>query len=264
MKILFIGDIFAKAGRKAVNDNLKLIKEQTNFDYCIANVENTTHGRSISIKHYDFLKNAGIDFMTLGNHTWENDDINYLLQNKTDIIRPLNIKKSLPESSIGYGTKVVKICNKSVRITNLIGATCFCKDMQTNPFIALEELVATDDKSDIHIIDLHTETTSEKKAMLIQFSGKVSAILGTHTHVPTADDQIFNNTAFITDVGMTGPKNGIIGAKPETIIAMFNEKIKRFKLEPAVGEYQFNSVLLSFDDKSNTVIAIQRISINNN
>lgn len=99
-------------------------------------------------------------------------------------------------------------------------------------------------KSDLHIVDFHAETTSEKKAFLLHFAGKVSAILGTHTHVQTADEQIYNNTFFITDVGMTGPKNGIIGAKAEPIIKMFCGKSKHFKMEPARGKYQFNAVVM--------------------
>lgn len=257
MKILFIGDIFASQGRKAIKNELKNIVKNNNIDFVIANAENCTHGRSISLKHYKQLIESGIDVITMGNHTWKLKEVVDVLE-MSNVIRPLNIKKSFKYYPNGQGTSVFLIKAKKIRITNLIGLTLNFNDNQTNPFLCLENVVANDD-SDIHIVDFHTEATSEKNALLKSFNGRVSAILGTHTHVQTADNKIFNNTAFISDVGMTGPSEGIIGAKPDTIIDMFYGKRENFILEPSKSKYQFSAIIIEFDDKKNIPISTQRI-----
>lgn len=263
MRILFIGDIFSKPGRNAVIDLVKVIKEEEEIDLCIANVENATHGRSISSKHFDLLMNSGVDFMTMGNHTWEHEDNFVILSNKKNIVRPLNIKVDSYENSYGKGSITFNYNGRKIRLTNVLGFSCNAKSLQTNPFFALEHLVSSDD-SDIHLIDFHADSTSEKRACFFQFAGRVSAILGTHTHVTTADEQICDGTAFITDVGMTGPKNSVIGVKKDIIINMYNEVTKGFKLEPANGVYQFNSVIIEIDDITNKAVSITRLNINNN
>jgi calcineurin-like phosphoesterase len=129
-----------------------------------------------------------------------------------------------------------------------------------NPFIILDDLLKKD-KSDIHIVDFHCETTSEKNAFLLTFASKVTAILCTHTHVQTADERIYKNTAYISDVGMTGGINGVIGAKPDTILEMFKGKSTKFKLDPQEGKYQFNGVIITINDKNNLPTSIERINI---
>jgi calcineurin-like phosphoesterase len=130
--------------------------------------------------------------------------------------------------------------------------------MQTNPFSLFDNFLKTNG-ADIHIVDFHTETTSEKNAFLLTFAGRVSAILGTHTHVQSADEKIYKNTAYITDVGMTGGSLGVIGAEPETILKVFMGTSERFRLSPSHSKYQLNAVLLSFNDQTNVVEFIKRI-----
>lgn len=262
MKILFIGDIFAKQGRKAINAFLPSLIKKYKIDFVIANAENCTHGRSLNIRHYLFLKSIGVNFFTFGNHTWDNEEI-YDILNNQDTIRPLNIKKSFSQqATVGQGSRVVKIKNKRVRITNLLGVSAACKGMQSNPFLLLDkQLPKWKNTHDIHIIDFHANATSEKNAMLTAYSNKVSAILGTHTHVQTADNKIYKNTAYITDVGMTGPSCGIIGANPTTILQMFREQVLHFKLDPDKSPYQLNAVLLTFDNKTNKPKTIKRINL---
>jgi calcineurin-like phosphoesterase len=137
-------------------------------------------------------------------------------------------------------------------------------NLQTNPFIEFEKLLNNVEKSDIHIVDFHCETTSEKNAFLKSFAGKLTAILCTHTHVQTADERIINGTGYITDVGMTGGRDGVIGADSTSIVDMFFEKIERFKLASAKSKYQFNAVILSIDNKSNELKKIERLFINEN
>lgn len=262
MRILFIGDIFAKAGRKAVTENLANIIKKEKIDLTIANAENATHGRSLSQDHYDELIKAGVDMITMGNHTWDTTLVYDVLKNKK-IIRPLNVDPESKEAKCGFGSMVYSINGKKVRITNLMSTQCTARATLTNPFLVLEEVLKTNKDQDIHIIDFHAETTSEKNAFLMHFAGRVSAIVGTHTHVQTADEKIYKGTAFITDAGMCGAKESIIGAKPQEIVDMFLGKIPHFHLEPAKGDYQFNSVIIEFDSKCKPV-KIWRYNINNN
>ncbi|GHU32147.1 hypothetical protein FACS1894166_04880 [Bacilli bacterium] len=175
-----------------------------------------------------------------------------------NVVRPLNLKDGTPQSKVGHGSITFKLKNKTVRLTNLLGNTVDVKGIQDNPFLVFDKLLKTA-KSDIHIVDLHTETTSEKNAFLLTFAGKVTAILGTHTHVQTADEKIYKDTVYITDVGMNGGSLGVIGAKADTILDVFMQKAERFRLEPSNTPYQFNAVLFSVDDKTNKPTSIQRI-----
>lgn len=260
MKILFIGDIFAKAGRKAIAEFLPKLIIDEQIDLVIANAENCTHGRSLNSRHYKYLKLLGVDVFTFGNHTWDNGVL-YEIINNNDIVRPLNIKQNTKEGKEGVGSRVVEVKNKKIRITNLLGISASCRGLQTNPFLEMEKLLEqTNDKQDIHIVDFHANATSEKNAFLAAFVGRISALVGTHTHVQTADEKIYKNTAYITDVGMTGPSEGIIGASPKTIIQMYKEEVEHFKLDPDTSNGQLNAVIITFDDKTNQPIFIERVN----
>lgn len=264
MKVLFIGDIFARAGRRAVIENVAKIKKAEKIDLVIANAENASHGRSLTKSNYDDLIKAGVDVITMGNHTWDIPEF-YSLAKEEQIIRPYNVKKGTREAKYGVGTIVCELNNKRIQITNLLSQQCNTKNVQvTNPFAAMQEILDMCPKCNIHIVDFHAETTSEKKAFLYAFAGKVDLIVGTHTHVQTADEQIYKNTAFITDLGMCGAKESIIGAKPDEIVEMFKGNRPRFHLEPGKGEYQFNSIIVEFDNKTNKPKKIYRYNINNN
>ncbi|MGL4768845.1 MAG: TIGR00282 family metallophosphoesterase [Mycoplasmoidaceae bacterium] len=259
MKILFIGDISGDDGKIAIAKNVLELRKKYAIDFVIANGENTSFGRGLIKTDYEYLKVCGIDFLTMGNHTWfHKNEIAEILKNK-DIIRPLNLNAKEKISQYGKGTRVVNVNGKSIRITNLIGSSVHFHDYQTNPFQTLEELLNQVESTDLHIIDFHCETTSESNAFFLNFKGRVSAILGTHTHVATNDYKIRDETAYITDVGMTGNQDGVIGAKPEDIISVFKGEKERFKLETISGNYQFNSVLLEF--KNNKPISIEPIII---
>ena len=219
--MLVIGDILGKTGRQVIENFLpQLKKEQGEIDLVIANVENATHGKGISYKHYQELKNAGIDIMTSGNHIFANEETRKYIQEVPDLLRPLNSNPYHP----GPGTILTKIKGKKIRITNLLG-TNFLPLATENPYFALEKILNLQDW-DLHLVDFHAETTAEKIALALYFdkknvdgeNGKISALWGTHTHVQTADERILpKGTGFITDLGMTGPHSGVIGAKPEVI-----------------------------------------------
>lgn len=267
MKFLIIGDIYSQDGRKMVQEWVPRIKnylqeQNENLDFIIANGENATHGKSISLAHYHELKKLGVDVITSGNHIFAptTNAINYIKDHK-DLLRPLNYNPYHP----GNGTILVTTKNKKkVRVTNLIGRTFM--DKSDNPYFALENLLKLEannkkEDSDIHIIDFHAEATAEKLALAWYFDGKITALVGTHTHVQTADNRLLpKKTAYISDIGMTGVYNSIIGANPEEVI--YREKtLLPAKFQPATGAGQFCAVLLTIDDKTNLALKLERIFI---
>ncbi len=264
MNILFIGDISGSDGIRAIKDNLAEIKNEFKIEFVIANAENTTEGRGLSKSDYEVLKKLGINFFTMGNHTWHQSDYSDVLSND-DIVRPANINNLSTYSKYGVGTRSLNINGIKIRITNLLGSSITFKNSEnviTNPFIYLENLILNIEKDSFHIIDFHSETTSEKNAFLCNFKSKVGAILCTHTHVQTSDNRIVDNTAYITDVGMTGNSDGVIGAEPTTIVEMFKGERKFFKLSTNKGRYQFSAVVLKINN--NICEEINRILIYEN
>lgn len=258
MKILCIGDIFAKTGRKALQERLMKVKEDNDVDLVIANCENATHCKGLIKKHYEILSSAGIDFFTMGNHTWSKDEIYELLKTKFNIIRPYNIVKSHDFNKYGVGTRIVNVKNKKVRITNLLGLSVYFNNLQTNPFFAMDEVLNEHEKADINIVDMHFETTSEKNAFFYDFKGKITCAFGTHTHVQTADERIEDGTAYITDVGMTGPHEGVIGASGSSIVKRFRNIKSPIRLEEQEGRWQFCYIIVEIDDNTNKAINIKR------
>jgi 2',3'-cyclic-nucleotide 2'-phosphodiesterase len=253
MKILAIGDIFGKTGRQVIKNELPQLKKEHEIDLVIANVENATHGKGISRKHYQELKSYGIDIMTSGNHIFHLEETQKFIQEVPDLLRPLNSNPCHP----GLGTILIKVKNKKIRITNLLGTT-FMPMAAENPFLALEKIIDLQD-CDLHLVDFHAEATAEKVALAWHCDGKISALWGTHTHVQTADERILpNGTAFITDLGMTGPYGGVIGAKPEVIIKRAKYGLPA-KMTPYEDQGQFNGIVLEFDDDTSRTINIRRI-----
>lgn len=262
MRVLFIGDVFAQTGQRAIKELLGKIKSDYHIDCTIANAENATECRGLSKKDYQVLFDYGVDFFTMGNHTWNNQDIFELLKTKKNIIRPLNIDKQHIYSQSGVGSRILYVGDIKLRITSLIGESVKLRDVQiTNPFTELKELIDNSDPVDFHFIDFHAETTSEKNALFYEFNGKVEAIVGTHTHIQTADNRIKNNTAFITDVGSTGPVNGVLGAKGEFVIKKIMNSNNKFILKEEGGKYQFCAVVIDYDNQTKKVVSIDRILI---
>lgn len=265
MNILFIGDIFGKAGRKILQDNLAKLKEQYKIDFTIANAENCSHGKGLTKEHYSELKRSGIDFFSMGNHTWAKREIIEFINN-TDLVRPLNMNDNFEYCNLGEGSREIVINDKKIRITNLLGLSVTnMLPILSNPFIELQKIIDKTEKDVIHIVDFHAETTSEKNAFGIYFDGKVHAILGTHTHIPTNDLRISpKGTIYITDVGMCGPGFGsVIGAKAENAIARFLDPEVRFKLEVSDFGSQLNAVVMEFDNATNLPTGCKQIRIVN-
>ena len=243
MNILFVGDIVGKVGRKALKINLGNIIEKYKIDFVIANGENISRGRGMNENHYQFLVNEGVDCVTLGNHYKDRDEIASYIDFYDNIVRPANLNESFP----GVGTQEFDVNGVKIRVTNLLGET-YMNVPVVKPYQILSEIVKNDN-SDIHIVDFHAETTGEKKAYAYAFCGKISALLGTHTHVQTADASILEGeTFYISDVGMCGSSTGILGVEKNSVIEkiVLDEPNARFVyLED--DDSIFNAVVLKFD-----------------
>lgn len=254
MKILFIGDVFSSIGRDMIAKYLPKLKKKYQIDVVIANVENATHGKGLIRKHYEEFLFQGISFMTMGNHTFSKKELFDYIDEADRLIVPYNQPKALP----GIGSREIQVQGKKIRVTNLLGIT-FMDGKSQNPFEVIDEIVDKD-TSDIHIVDFHAEATSEKIALGYYLDGKVSAVLGTHTHVATSDEKILRHgTAYQSDVGMTGPYESVIGCDKDSIIKRMHSGLMT-PFQVAEGEGQFLATLLEFD-QHNQCKKIERICI---
>lgn len=254
IKILFIGDIVQKIGRKAVAKILPEIKQELGIDLVIANGEHASTGMGINERGYKELISSGIDFITSGNHIWRKHDfIEKLNDKKMKIIRPANFPEGVP----GRGYDTIKVKGVNVAIINLVGQV-FLREESDSPFRKSEELLKKI-KTKIKIVDFHAEATSEKVSLGHFLDGKVSAILGTHTHIPTADERILpNGSAYVTDVGMVGPKDSSLGLEKDVIINRYLTGLPAKHTAAKEGLCTFNSVMVVID-KSGKSLSIERI-----
>lgn len=256
MRILFIGDIVASSGRNFLRDRLASIKLQYNIDFIIANGENASHGKGISATTYSELIRYGIQAMTLGNHfitKMENDEF-YTIADR--LIRPYNLDQSAP----GVGTRVFKTSWGPIRVTNLLGRVFMTNPQPDNPFDALDDILM-DAEEKIHIVDFHAETTGEKYALGFAFDGRVTAVLGTHTHIQTTDNRLLpEGTAFISDVGMTGPYLSIIGAHPSEVVYRTRTNLPA-RFEVADGPAVFSAVIIDVNEETGRAKSIDRIQL---
>ncbi|WP_330216745.1 TIGR00282 family metallophosphoesterase [Mycoplasma parvum] len=265
--MLFIGDIFGKPGRISIKRFLSEIKKKYSIDFVIANIENSAHCKGITLRILRSLSEYGVDFFTLGNHSWsKTEELEEIFSTYKNIVRPLNLSSSFKYYNLGMGSRAFQHNGINIRITNLIGTSVAFKNQQTNCFKVFDDFLAQlkekSQEKELHIVDFHSETTSEKNAFLWAFNGQVSAILGTHTHIPTNDYVITQEgTAYISDVGMTGPSCGIIGGKKESIISKFFHPEEKFKLEAEEGPIQLCSVVMTFNRKNYKPISIEPVII---
>lgn len=256
MKILAIGDIVGDLGLKKLSELLPKIIEKENIDFTIVNAENTSGGMGLTQKDFDTLQKMKIDVFTMGNHTWGKKDIFSFIDNPK-LLRPANYSKGVP----GKGYNIYQCKDKKIAVINLIGRTDM-NILSENPFLVADELVEKLSKeADIIILDFHAEATAEKIAMGYYLDGKVSAVFGTHTHVQTADEKILKaGTGYITDVGMTGPKDSVIGMDIEASLKRFLTTLPE-KYRVAIGQTMLNGCVFKIDDESNKTKKITRINI---
>lgn len=249
INILFIGDICGKIGREAVKQLLPKLKKELKPDLIIANAENLAHGKGITEPTIKEMIEAGIDWFTNGDHAFDVGTPE-LYNGELPVLRPANYAAGIP----GKGYSIIEKGKYKILLINLIGRVFMANDYDC-PFRKADEILANNSLPEKNlsaiIVDIHAEATSEKVALGHYLNGKVTAVIGTHTHVMTADEQITEqDTAYITDVGMTGLADGIIGIEKENIIKMFLTQIKQPHILAETGKAIFNAILVSIDPKT--------------
>ena len=254
MRILAVGDLVGECGLNRLKQTLPRIKEEKMIDFVIVNAENVSGGMGITIKDFNELLKLGIDVITMGNHTWAKKDIFEFIDNPK-LLRPANYSKGI----VGKGMNIYECKGKKIAVINLIGRTDM-NVLSENPFTVVENLLK-EIKVDIVIIEFHAEATAEKIAMKYFLDGKATVLFGTHTHVQTADEDITKKgLGYITDLGMTGPKESVIGMNKEASIKRFLTSLpERYKV--AEGESIFNACIFEINEDNCRTIKIERINL---
>jgi metallophosphoesterase (TIGR00282 family) len=240
MRVLFLADVFGSAGHRAVADRLPALREDLGVDVCVVNAENAADGRGLTPKIADRLLAAGADALTLGNHTWARDEIRGYLDLSDRVVRPANVASGLP----GRGLTVVAARDGTpVSVVNLLGWLFL--DTPVNPFEVVDRLVeAAAREAHVVVVDFHAEATSEKIAMARWLDGRVTAVIGTHTHVQTSDARVQpGGTAAITDAGMCGPHDSVIGVEADLAIRRART-LTPVRLRPASGGVRLEGVVV--------------------
>ena len=256
MKILAVGDLVGSNAIKELKNVLPKIKQQYNIDFTIVNAENVAEGMGITEKNFNDILEQKVDAITMGNHTWGKKDI-FKFINHPKLIRPANY----PNGVLGKGYGIYECNGKKIAIINLLGRVDV-NVLSENPFIVVKKILdSIQGKADIIIVDFHAEATAEKIAMGYFLDGKVTALFGTHTHVQTADEKILDKgTAYITDIGMTGPKKSVIGMNIEASIKRFETTLPE-KYKVADGDCMLNAVIFDIDENTNKAREIIRIQM---
>lgn len=261
MRILFLGDIFARAGRVAVHKHLSNLKNHFKPEIIVINGENAAAGSGITIKLADELFEMGVHCVTTGNHVWRQKELIMHIDRYPNLLRPLNF----PDTAPGKGAYLYKLPDgRKILIAQLMGQINMYPTLD-DPFSAANKLVEAcplGSAADAILIDMHAEATSEKVSMGHHLDGRVSAVLGTHTHIPTADDHILEKgTAFQTDVGMCGDYDSSIGTKKDIILRRFTGKLNNERFEPATGEASVCGTFVLTDDKTGLAKEIQAFQL---
>jgi metallophosphoesterase (TIGR00282 family) len=256
MKVLFIGDIVGRPGREIVRKGLSRLVDHHGADIVIANAENAAAGFGVTRDIGDALLGYGIDVMTSGNHIWDKKEVLDYIPTQPRLLRPANYPAGVP----GRGSCVAQTRDgRAVGVVNVMGRV-FMLNIDDPFAVVLKEIDAVRAKTKVVIVDFHAEATSEKIAMGWHLDGKATLVVGTHTHVQTADERILpNGTAYLTDAGMTGPHDSIIGMEREPSLARFLNGMPS-KFEPATGNPRLNGVVVEADDHTGRAIAVTRIS----
>lgn len=256
MRILAVGDIVGLNGLNKLKEVLPNLKQRERIDFVIVNGENAAGGMGITEKDFKQMLVAGADVVTLGNHTWSKKDV-FTIIDEEKLIRPANY----PKGVMGKGYNIYNYKNKKIAVINLIGRTNM-GILAENPFLEADNIIEKiKDKADYIIIDFHAEATAEKIALANYLDGKVNIIFGTHTHVQTADEMVLpKGTAYITDIGMTGPIDSVIGMEKKASIKRFVTTLPE-KYKIAEGESKFNSCLFELNDETGRIENITRINM---
>lgn len=260
MRVLICGDVVGRAGRKAITGNVPRLRERHDIDFVVVNGENAAGGFGITPKICDEFYAAGVDVITTGNHVWDQRDIIPHFDRETRLLRPDNFPRGTP----GRGVAEFRDA-RGRRIVVLHLMTRLFMDPLDDPFAAMTEMLNTwrlGANADVILLDFHGEASSEKMAMGHFVDGRVSLVVGTHTHVPTADAQVFpGGTGYMTDIGMCGDYDSVIGIRKEISVERFVRKMPTARMEAAQGEATFCAVLADIDDATGLATNIQPVRI---
>ncbi len=255
MRLLFIGDVVGEGGCNFLLKKLPSFKRENNIDVCMANGENSAQGNGVTPHSCEELFSAGVDFITLGNHAFKRPEIADYLDGDVPVIRPYNYPAGAP----GRGVGIIDKGRYRVAVINLCG-TVYSEPLG-NPFSEIENALKETDGIKTVILDFHAEATAEKRAMGFYLDGRITALAGTHTHVQTADNQILpEGTAYITDVGMTGPVQSVLGVTPELAIRKMKTNLPVRFTNPE-GKYMINGCIFDIDEKSGKALKTERVDI---
>jgi hypothetical protein len=256
MKILIIGDVFGEPGRMAIKQRLPELKKTLGLDFVIANVENAAHGRGVTPRIIDELQGAGVNAFTSGNHIWDNKEIIPYINDSKVLVRPANYLPDAP----GKGALVFDVYSGvRVGVINLEGQRLMGNAVSSPFYVVDRELERLKGKADFFVVDMHAETTSEKRAMGWHLDGRVAAVVGTHTHVQTADEEILpKGTAYLTDLGMTGPYDSVIGLSKNAALTRFTKQMQA-PFEVAQGDVRLCGVYIEVEESSGKAKKISRI-----
>jgi metallophosphoesterase (TIGR00282 family) len=257
MNILFVGDIFGKPGREIARRAIPALVEQRAIDFVIANVENSASGFGVTGDIADTILGYGVDVMTSGNHVWDKKEVLEYLPRQPKLLRPANFPAGVP----GRGSYVGRTrTGEPIAVLNLMGRV-FMTPLDDPFAVAVKEIEALRAKARVVIVDFHAEATSEKVAMGWHLDGRVTAVFGTHTHVQTADDRLLpKGTAYLTDAGMTGPHDSIIGVNIEAALGRFLTSMPA-KFEAATGAGRLNAVIVTADPATGKATKIARLNM---
>ncbi len=252
MRLLFVGDVVGESGCELLGNQLYNIKREYNIDITVVNGENSAKGNGITPNSAKKLFSMGVDVITTGNHCFKRKEIMELFDSNDCLLRPANF----PDGVEGRGVAVLDMCPYRIAIVNLIG-TLYLEAVD-NPFNVVDKLLESIDTPNV-FVDFHAEATSEKKAMGFYLQQRVTAVLGTHTHVQTADETILGgHTAYITDVGMTGPELSVLGVDKDIVITKFKKRIP-VRFEESTEKCFLNAVVVEFDENTGKALNIQRL-----
>ena len=257
MRLIFIGDIFGEPGRKAVQQVLPGLVRDQKIDFVVANGENVAHGRGVTAKTLQSLLSSGVHVVTTGNHAFDQQDALNIFSSETRLLRPYNYSSASP----GKGFVVVEVFSGiKIAVVNLIGRIHM--EPADCPFEAADAFIKeVKHEADILFVDMHAEATSEMRAMGWYLDGRVAAVLGSHTHVQTADEEILpKGTAYLSDAGMTGPYRSVIGMKIEPILQKMTLGLKS-RFEPADGDVRFCAALVEIEESTGLAKKIERVQI---
>ena len=255
MRVLFIGDVFGKTGRRMVRENLPAIKKNYKIDLVIANIENAAGGFGVTKAIYEELMMYGIDYATTGNHVFDQKGFSLEIEQCETLVRPANFPKGTP----GKGVLVGEYKNQRIAIINLQGRVFMAPT--DCPFRKADEIFANELSGDeVVIVDFHAEASSEKQALARYLRGRIACLFGTHTHVQTSDEKIIDGTGYITDAGMTGPYDSIIGVDYEAVIQKFTGVLP-VRFTAASGRGTFEGVVVSINNETKETEMIERIKI---